>query len=217
MRAPAQLKAAVKDYYENPEKYVDFTNLRHYGGNQYIVEIKPLKEVLGLEFLGKGNFSSVFALNDTRVLKIVCNQTEDESYKAFAQFCKTDTSGYFPTVHYSGNWGGRDVYILEKLETFSDVDGSMVASFVCDTFRALAACERKKQGKLERWESADEIEYPKPSSFVPAFNSELIKALENLAQFFELSKNNGINCSADIHSGNVMSRNGHIVITDPFS
>jgi hypothetical protein len=113
-----ELRRAVTDYYKNPQKYIDPASFEHSRREIYQVRLRPLHKVLGIERLGGGAYADVYALDEHRVLKIV--RKTDEGYKRFIRKSKNKSvSGnpYLPVVHFRGKWGGKEVYILERLES----------------------------------------------------------------------------------------------------
>lgn len=83
--------------------------------------IKPLsflrdfKNMFGLTLLGEGSFSSVYALDEKRALKIV--RATDPGYRRFVDKCLANKGHpYLPKIYWRGQWGSRDVYIMERLQ-----------------------------------------------------------------------------------------------------
>ena len=89
--------------------------LREGWSNTYVVEGQPLSEAIGLELLGSGHFSKVYAIDETRVLKVVYKN--DSGYARFVSVIRGSKNPHFPKIFYSGVWGGKQVYILERLQS----------------------------------------------------------------------------------------------------
>lgn len=116
----ARARDAVIGYYSNPGKHIDLANMREYsrhgrnGNPEYIVEIKSFEDVSGFKKLGSGCYSDVYALDDTRVLKIV--KKKDSGYARFVEICKKNRNNpHLPRILYSGMWAGKQIYVLERL------------------------------------------------------------------------------------------------------
>ena len=124
MRVPrglAALRKTVTDFYKSPEKFLDFSTIRARGGGDYIVSGRSFEDVTGLTRLGSGAYSEVFQIDETRVLKIV--KSEDSGYARFVRMVQNNPRNpHFPKIYYQGTWGGKTVYILEKLEDYSAAD-----------------------------------------------------------------------------------------------
>jgi hypothetical protein len=193
----SRVRALVKDYYKNRTKYVDFDNMRHYDDNEYIVTVRSFESVTGLCKLGSGHYSDVYDLDHGRCLKIV--KSTDSSYASFVRFIKAEGYKYscFPKIFYSGNWGGKEVYVIEKMANSYDTESDR---------RFLADYCRKFFGRDS---------YP-VSRFVKV-PQEFEDGLTALKEYFEKSRRTD-SLGFDIHADNVMLReNGDPVITDPFS
>ena len=128
-RGLADLRKTVTDFYKSPEKFLDFSTIRARGGGDYIVSGKSFEDVTGLTRLGSGAYSEVFAIDDTRVLKIV--KSQDSGYARFVKMVRDNPKNiHFTKIHYQGTWGGKTVYILERLEEDS---GNVSDSYYGDT------------------------------------------------------------------------------------
>lgn len=196
MALPVQLRDKFVHYFENPQDYMDFANMRKWEDNAYIVNKQPLNEVLGIEWLGAGYFSNVYALDDRRAFKVV--KDADSSYASFIDFVKKDGRGYscFPKIFYSGVWAGKQVYIIERMANNTD-DNRQDRVFLVDYCRKKANNEQFK-----------------PSRFF-TIPDEFRDGVEALIRYF---RNSNGDLTLDIHADNIMFRpNGEPVITDPFS
>lgn len=112
--AIAKAREAVISYYKNPGKHIDLSNMRDYGDGEYIVKVKTFEKVSGMKKLGSGCYSEVFEIDENRVLKIV--NTTDSGYARFVALCKKNRHNpHLPKILYSGQWGGKQIYILERL------------------------------------------------------------------------------------------------------
>jgi hypothetical protein len=183
----SSIRAAVIDYYKNPAKYMDMSTLRpHYDGS-YIVDGKSFAEVSGLEKLGNGAYADVYAIDDARALKIV--KKKDTGYARFVQICLNNPSNpHLPKIYYQGEWGGKQVYVMERLKMEADRDkcNSWGESGIKSDFRAA-------------------INYGSANPFFAHAN-------EHIAMLAKLAKEHNWN---DMHDGNIMFRGNTPVVTDP--
>jgi hypothetical protein len=107
-------RKAFTDYYEDIKKHLDFDNMRDYGGGEFIVTAKPFEAVTGFTKLGSGAYAVVYALSDTKVLKVI--RGTDEGYAKFVRACNENKGNpYLPKIIYEGKWAGKQVYVLERL------------------------------------------------------------------------------------------------------
>jgi hypothetical protein len=123
------VKHKVCDYYGNMGKYVDMSNAEQYRGDRWIVSMRSFEEVTGLRKIGSGHFSNVYHVNDTTVLKIV--KKEDTGYARFVALCKKHSDNpYLPRIKYSGVWGGKTVYLLERLREAGYAESNLTQEFI---------------------------------------------------------------------------------------
>lgn len=191
------LKEAVTDYYKNPNKSLDMdsgvmeselfyeSGVGYHPGMKF--RFKSLEQMLGIEKLGRGHYSDVYAIDDKRALKIV--KRGDTGYARFVHDVvrKDPSNPYLPKVYYSGEWGGKTVYILERLSSEPETgDGDEIFS----EFKAA----------LRLAKSA--------SKFITIADDNLRRAGQMLLDNDLLS---------DLHSDNLMFRGDVPVITDPAS
>lgn len=116
-----ELRKSFIDYYKSPEKFLDFSTLRDRGDGEYYVEGKSFQEVTGLSRLGSGAFANVYAIDERRVLKVI--KTSDSGYAKFVRLVRANPGNpHLPRIYYSGEWAGKQVYILERLEDMSSPD-----------------------------------------------------------------------------------------------
>lgn len=112
----SRLKARFTEYQRDPKQFIDWDN-GQVEGNRYFAPMHKLTSVCDITYLGCGSFSSVYVINeDPRfVLKVVNNR--DDEYARFVRFINTEAAPnpYYPRVFYESNWGGKQVYILERL------------------------------------------------------------------------------------------------------
>lgn len=118
------IRKAFEDFYQNPAKSIDLSSgvpVEEYYFNaqgEYapamVFRYKTLEEVTGLKKLGRGNYSDVYAIDETRVLKVI--KSSDADYARYVALVRASPKNpYFPKVMYSGTWAGKTVYILERL------------------------------------------------------------------------------------------------------
>lgn len=197
----AAIKALYTDYIYNPRKYLDMENPAYEDEDSVTYRRKNLADVIGLECLGKGAYSTAFALNDRKVLKIT--RREDRGYESFIRFIKSEGRKFpaFPKVYYTSEWEGDKVYIIERMETISD-DNQADRDFLANYCRDFMNCHNSTM--VSRFVNVPED-----------FNAGLV-ALKNWYRESRDSRNE--NFYFDLHSQNVMVRpNGQPVIIDPFS
>ena len=93
---------------------IDLDNLEPYGRDSFIVRKKPFEAFAGIERLGEGCYSNVYALDDKRALKVV--KGRDDGYARFIDRIKSHPHNiHLPKVYYSGVWGDKTVYVIERL------------------------------------------------------------------------------------------------------
>lgn len=128
-RAPnglAEIKAKMVDFFVNPMAYLDRAKAisdRRYDYDKdawvdtLIFDVPSLESVIGLEMLGNGGYARVYALPcGKRVLKVL-GPNGDRGYERFVTVAMQHQSNpYFPKIFYKGTWGGRRVFVLERLE-----------------------------------------------------------------------------------------------------
>jgi hypothetical protein len=198
------LKAIYEDYKANPRKFMDMENPVYEDEDNITFARKPLHEVMGLERLGSGVYSVVYALDDRKVLKIV--KDEDQGYASFVKFIQSRGRKFsaFPKVYYSGEWAGHAVYILERMETPSD-ENEVDRLFLVELVQNYVGRRGRKGHKPSRFLS------------IPA---DFVEAMEALNEWYKENNSNrdAYSFGLDIHSENVLIRpNGQPVVTDPFS
>lgn len=192
----AALREKFVHYHKNPQDYLDLGSMRQWDGNTVLIEKKPIQDVLGLEFLGSGYYSNVYAIDDRRALKVV--KGTDNSYASFVKFIKEQGNAFtcFPKIYYSGKWADKEIYIIERLIDNTDENRQ-------DRVLLSDYCRRRAESN---------------NSFISrfvAFPQEFVQGVEALVQYFRSSDGE---LTLDIHADNVMLRhNGDPVITDPFS
>lgn len=109
-------------YIGNPEIEVIHVNPQKSGLISPIINgrVKSFDEIAGLDRMGQGNFSTVYALTDKVVMKVT-NRENDHGYRAYADYCSRKTSNpYLPRIYYRTKVRDQDVYILERLEKVRD-------------------------------------------------------------------------------------------------
>lgn len=197
--------AAVKDLYidykRNPRNYLDLESPAYEDEDSVTYRRKALADVIGLECLGKGAYSTAFALDDRKVLKIT--RREDRGYESFIRFIKSEGRKFsaFPKVYYANEWEGDKVYIIERMETISD-DNQADRDFLANYCRDFM--DRHNSTIVSRFVNIPED-----------FNAGLA-ALKNW--YRESRRQSSESIYFDLHNENVMVRpNGQPVITDPFS
>lgn len=67
-----------------------------------------------LTMLGEGSFAKVYALDEDRVLK-VCTPGSDLKYGEYVALIKGRTNKHMPRIYYTGKWGDKNVYVMERL------------------------------------------------------------------------------------------------------
>jgi hypothetical protein len=186
----AQLRKKVEDYYLNDKAGFDMATARlhnrgrHGQGDTYIVEKQDFSTFTGLKFLGSGCYAMVYAIDETRVLKIV--KTSDSGYARFAAICKNNKNPHLPKIIAEAVWGGKQIYILERLTAFSESEHSDRGyAFM----RALEACAHGGE------------------------NPYLAPVEGSFAEVMKIMRDN--NLANDIHDNNIMMRGDVPVITDP--
>jgi len=98
---------------------IDLDNLEPYGREGFIVRKKSFEAFAGIEKLGYGCYSNVYALDDKRALKIV--KGTDEGYARFVEIVRANPGNiHLPKVYYSGVWAGKTVYVIERLQEGPD-------------------------------------------------------------------------------------------------
>lgn len=198
----ANVKALYIDYKRNPRNYLDMEKPAYEDDDSVTFRRKALPDVIGLECLGRGAYSTAFAIDERKVLKIT--RREDNGYESFIRFLKAEGRKYsaFPKVYYSGEWEGDKVYIIERMETISDsnlADRDFLAQY-CRDFM-----DRRNSTQVSRFVNVPED-----------FNLALA-ALKNWYRESRRSRSEE-SIYFDLHNENVMIRpNGQPVITDPFS
>ena len=199
----AAVKALYIDYKRNPRNYLDLESPAYEDEDSVTYRRKALADVIGLECLGKGAYSTTFALDDRKVLKIT--RREDRGYESFIRFIKSEGRKFsaFPKVYYANEWEGDKVYIIERMETISDENNAerMFLSQLCRDYM-----EHDVKGRNRFLNISDDF----------------FAAMDALKKFYSESRNKAKDRSErfcfDLHSENVMVRlDGTPVITDPFS
>ncbi len=198
------LKAIYEDYKDNPRKYMDMEKPVYEDEDNITFARKPLHEVMGLERLGSGAYSIVYALDDRKVLKIV--RDEDQGYASFVRFIQSKGRKFsaFPKVYYVSEWAGHAVYVLERMETPSE-ENEIDRRFLVELVQNCVGRSARKGRKLSRFLN------------IPA---DFMEAMEALNDWYLANSRNQDDYSfgLDIHSENVLIRaDGSPVITDPFS
>lgn len=231
--ALVQLRNRVIAFYENPAQFIDMSTLTHEGDGHFSVQGKSFKEILGLDFLGNGAYADVYALSETKVLKVI--KHEDSGYARFVDLCKKyPNNPHLPKVFYAGRWGQKTVYILERLtmKMASDVAdqefvpvptppgvarrdtwGDRIDSHYQNESRRRRDFDRNRgnPGKKSR-----EMKYQLRTllrdgdrRFGP-FVAYATPEIEELVKIFREH-----NLAQDLHSGNIMFRGETFVVTDP--
>ncbi len=193
-RAPRGLSALRKsiiDYFANPNKYMDLQDIREYDNDWKLVRVRGIEDVCGIEKLGSGAYSNVYSIDDTRVIKIV--KREDSGYARFVDAVRRHPNNpHLPKIYYSGVWGGKTVYILEKLSTHPETRmDNRYGECQANSFFRAAVTQR-----------------PSENPYIRLASRYLEQAAEILR---EINTRGGL----DLHSGNVMFRGDVPVITDP--
>lgn len=200
----SKIRKLVIDWCDKPEKFItgEMTMDYDYNPPRGYCTMKPLEEVLteaGFPQLGHGHYSQVFDMGDgKRVVKIV--RSSDAAYTAYASYCKESgtKSPYIPKILFSGLWGKKQVYVLEKL--------------VYDEGKARAAAAVVRALKEMTSGYGDDTEMDR-EFLISLFRKNLASGLlDILADIRKLG-----HCF-DLHYGNIMFReNGDIVLSDPIS
>lgn len=179
--------ALLKSYYEDPGKFVNPNTRCEEYGSRVSFEMRPLDEVLGLDHLGSGNYSDVFALSERVVLK-VNSKSLDTGYALFADYASRvwQSNPYVPRIYYRGMAGEKPFFIIERLQPYvNDYDFHSEHQWM---YR-LATIKRLLDDKMIRCE-CPHIE--------------------------DLARNIGAQAD-DIGCRNVMMRGEQLVLTDPCS
>jgi hypothetical protein len=185
----------VIDYFTNPAKYLDFDTLDYNyalddGRAMYNVQGKSFEQATGIKKLGSGAYSDVYEIDENRVLKIV--KRSDKAYEKFADLCREHKNNpHLPKILYRGVWGGKTVYILERLSDSCENDG-----------------ETEYGGSQLKDNLRDAIRSGGRNSKNPFFSY----ATPHIAQLAEIVSQGG----TDLHDGNIMFRGNVIVVTDPW-
>lgn len=190
------LRLAVIDYFENPNKSIDMDsgvreNEYYFPGEGYepamIFKFKSLEKTLGIEKLGRGHYSDVYAIDDKRALKIV--KRGDSGYARFVKDVvrKDPSNPYLPKVYYTGEWAGKTVYIIERLSTDPE---TLNREEVFSEFKAALRLAKSS------------------AKFITISDDDLRRAGQMLLDN---------NLFSDLHSDNLMFRGDVPVITDPAS
>ena len=185
------IKAKIVDYFENPQKYLDFNTLqKSYEWDStdrtHSIELQTLAKATGLKHLGAGNYSDVYDMADGSVLKIV--KSTDSGFARFVRAIRPLNNPHFPYILYAGVWGGKQVYILEKLAALppgvANGDYSELHSKAQEAFRIAG------------------------NPFLSYLNPDMAEAAECLA---------ANNLVTDLHGDNLMWRGDTPIVTDPCS
>lgn len=180
-------RAAVIDYYTDPKKYTDFNTLEDCGDGKFYVTAKTFDEVSGMRKLGSGMYADVYEMSPTKVLKVI--KSQDSGYARFVEVCEQQKGNrYLPVIHYKGVWGGKTVYVLERLEMMKP---------------GLNAYETRREKDHFR-RAIEDTHNDNP--FMGVKDPEL----DAIAQILRNSRMTG-----DLHNGNIMYRGETPVVTDP--
>lgn len=183
------VRAAVIDYYTDLKKHIDFDNLIDCGDGDFRVKAKTFDEVSGMRKLGSGMYANVYEMSPTKVLKII--KTQGSGYARFIEVCEQQKGNrYLPVIHYKGVWGGKTVYVLERLEMMKPGLNDYETRREKDHFRRAIEGSRNDN----------------PFVFVGVKDPEL----DAIAQILRKSKMTG-----DLHNDNIMYRGETPVVTDP--
>ncbi len=180
-----EARAAVENYYSGDMKrHIIFDTLRHDYDDRWVCELATFEAVSGMKLLGEGMYAKVYALGPNKVLKII--QNSDDGYARFAEKCKEMKGNpYLPRILWTGVWGGKRVYILERL--------SMEAPEGIDTYDTKDYFAQALRSRSSR-----------NPFLVP--NKELLAVITLLQQS---------GWTSDLHHGNIMFRGATPVVTDP--
>jgi hypothetical protein len=220
------LRAAFIDFHANPKAHLDFDNLSHYDTNRdgsvsYIVRGKSLEQVTGLKALGSGCYATAYAIDDKRVLKVLSGT--DAGYERFVKKVvkKLPRNPFLPRVFYKGTWGGKRVFILERLAE-TEICYSSVEGYPKDgNYDERRQWKRDNAEMLEKMEQENRRRSRINSAFRDAIHAGLSGKQGNafmqldpkLQAVCDLLK--ATNSHGDIHCGNVMFRGNTPVLTDP--
>ena len=186
----SRLRRDALEYWANPSKYLDLSSVVEYDEDcgRFLINGMSFADALGIQRLGSGCYATVYALDDKRVLKVI--KTQDTGYARYVKFCKANkTNQHLPKIYYSGVWGEKQVYILERLRECRQSDDYYSGNISADnkmisSFRSLLRGREK--------------------------NPFITKDAQDLVDFLGDGDN-------DLHSGNFMFRGDTLVVTDPFS
>ena len=193
-RAPRGLSALRKafiDWHTNPGKFLDLTSIEPYSDGQVIVKCQSMETVCGIERIGSGAYSIVYAIDDKRVIKVV--RGTDSGYARFIDAVRRNRNNpHLPKVYYSGVWAGKTIYILERLTERPEtpMPGRYGDCKANEYFRA-AITQRPSENPFIR------------------LASRYLEQVANLLR--EINTRGGL----DLHSANVMFRGDVPVVTDP--
>lgn len=200
------IRKTVIEYLTNPQKFADMSapakmgkmwRDNDNGESEQVATItfycRSFEEVTGLKKLGSGHYSDVYALDETRVLKIV--KQGDSGYRRFVNTIRGVKNIFLPKIYYSGEWAGKQVYILERL---SNVPGADKENGLDYDSRDLKDSFRAALRSVGRGGS----------------NPFMVASPELVAVAKIMSEGNFDN---DLHGDNIMFRGDTPVITDPCS
>lgn len=220
-RRIASLRKQVVDYFKNPHKHIDLSDIEHYDDDRFIVRMTPLDQIMGLEHLGSGCYADVYALDDQRVLKVI--KKEDSGYQRYVDLIrKHPNNPHFPKVFYQGKWGQKQVYILERLsaEPVTEETKRQEAEDAAWQERYDAAChdERRRMRRERDNNYRVNLDRNLNSYFRNAIRSQSDNpymgfATPEIAEVARLFKEHNI--GNDLHAGNLMFRGETPVVTDP--
>jgi hypothetical protein len=203
-RTLSAVRARLVEYYENPRKYMDEKNFTvEYGEIRF--PIKPVEEVIGLKKLGSGCYSDVYEINATTVLKVV--KHEDSGYARFVKMCQEMKGNrYLPRILYSGKWGQKTVYVLERLNEYKNRDDRDDYSDRQPGVIWVDYYEHARRNKMNEQFRKALKSRDADNPFMGIIDPELRAVAKALRDRDLLG---------DLHGGNVMWRGETLVVTDP--
>lgn len=230
----SQLRRDFIDYHENPARFLDMSTLAPYDrhGDQAVFTVrgKSFGEACGLQALGSGLYATAYAIDEKRVLKVISQR--DDAYERYVNNVvrKLRNNPYVPRIYYSGTWGPKTVYIMERLNE-TCIDGYKICGINRYEMNRheIRALEKQHKQQLEKLNEENKHRELLSSAFRNAVATIYSAIRRNqgmpsnpfmhydpkLVEVVTLMREHGT--YNDFHSGNVMFRGDTPVITDPAS
>ena len=192
MKTISELRREFTAYYANPMAHIDSKSIDEWNleKGEYLVKCKPVSEVLNIPLLGSGAYANVYAISETKVLKVL--KSEDTGYSRFVETIKGRNNKHLPVIYFSGIWAGKQVFILERLQTTSS--DPIISE--------------------KGWNRGEDVTYAMFTTALRACveDNPFITADKELREIASMKQEYSWD---DIHSANVMFRGNVPVITDP--